>query len=183
VPWGRIALTFDDCGSGGMRWDGPPDWGSMEVPIKRLSSLAGLNCASGTTTAAQPSGGWYDPVVSGDGFLVDQLDANTLSVLYFVLSEDGTQTWFQGLDTLLTTGNYGYGGELFQPHGTHFGAAFDSSQIDKSIGIGSTIKLACTTGSALTGPAIVNGQSGFGPLGSFSLQRLTTPLGIAACSP
>ena len=180
TPWGRIALTFDDCGSGGMRWDGPAGWGSMEVPIKRLSSLAGLNCASGTTTAAQPSGGWYDPTVSGDGFLIDQLDASTLSVLYFALSEDGTQSWFQGLDALAAGA---YSGELFQPRGTHFGAAFSSAQIDKSSGIGSSVQLSCSTGSATTGPFITNGQAGFGPVGTFSLQRLSTPLGIAACSP
>jgi hypothetical protein len=101
-------------------------------------------------------------------------------VLYFVLSGDGTQTWYQGLGALQSGS---YSGELFEPHGTHFGSAFDASQIDKSIGLGSTIQLSCTTGSAVTGPVIINGQAGFGPLGNFSLQRLTTPLGIAACSP
>src|SRR5262249_27350899 len=28
--WGRIGLIFSDCGNGTMRWDGPPEWGSLE---------------------------------------------------------------------------------------------------------------------------------------------------------
>lgn len=180
--WGRIALTFDDCGHGGMRWDGPADWGSMEVPLTRLSSLAGMDCASGatTTSSAQSSGAWYDPTLSGNGFLIDQLDADTLSVLFFGLETEGTQTWNQGL---AVNNGAAYGGELYQPQGTHFGAAFDASKVDKSMGLGSLVELGCSTGSAVLGPSIVNGQASFGPIAPYSLYKLNTPLGVAACTP
>ncbi|MGH8121417.1 MAG: hypothetical protein ACREPT_01450 [Rudaea sp.] len=175
--WGRIALTFSDCNSAGMRWDGPDNWGSMEVPLQRLAALNGLDCASNASTAAQSSGAWYDPATSGDGFLIDQLDAQTLSVLYFGLNQDGTQTWYQGLAAAAAGGNYA--GPLLWPQGTQFGAAFDASKIGKSTRyLVQGLTLACATGSATLSPA-----SGQGPSLLFALHRLTVPLGVAACSP
>jgi hypothetical protein len=175
-PWGRIALTFSDCNTAGIRWDGPANWGSMEVPLARLSSLQGLGCGSGTSTAAQPSGGWYDPASSGNGFLFDQLDAQNLSVLYFALNTDGTQTWLQGIAALGGDGNYS--GPLVLPQGTQFGAAFDESKIDKSTRFQiNPLTLACSTGAGTLAP-----PSTFGPLAQFALHRLTTPLGIAGCT-
>ena len=179
-PWGRIALTFDDCGRGGMRWDGPAGWGAKEVPLTRLSSLSGLGCAAQPPAPAQPSGGWYDPALTGNGFLLDQLDPNTLSVLFFALGTDGTQTWYQGLGT----NNAGtFSGVLLQPHGTNFGDAFDATKIDKSTGLQFQAQLGCSTGSAVLGPEVVNGQGEFGPIAQYALQRLTMPAGVTPCSP
>jgi len=173
-PWGRISLTFDDCANAGMRWDGPSGWGSKEVPLKRLSSLQGLDCASGTTTSAQASGAWYDPALSGNGFLIDQLDPQTLSVLYFVLPNGGTQNWYQGLAT--GSAAQGYSGPLLYPQGTHFGDAFDPSQIVKEATIQVNVNLDCSKGMIATNPII-----GLGPIGLFPVSRLTTPLGVPAC--
>ncbi len=154
-PWGRIALTFSDCNTAGMRWDGPANWGSMEVPLVRLSALNGLGCASTGTTASQPSGAWYDPVISGNGFLIDQLDAQDLAVLYFGLNNDGTQTWLQGTAAAGSSGSFV--GQLVEPSGTQFGAAFDASKIDKSSGTNAKFGFACTTGTAVLGPSFGNG--------------------------
>ncbi|MEP6938386.1 MAG: hypothetical protein ABI846_01380 [Rudaea sp.] len=177
-PWGRIALSFDDCGSGGMRWDGPSGWGAKEVTLKRLSSLQGLSCAAQPPAPAQASGAWYDPRSTGDGFLLDQLDPNTLSVLFFALGTDGTQTWYQGLGTISAGSSSGV---LLQPNGTHFGDAFDRTKIDKSSGLQFEAALGCSTGTAVLGPTVVNGQAGIGPIAEYALQRLTTPAGVAAC--
>ncbi|MFT3790583.1 MAG: hypothetical protein QM741_05815 [Rudaea sp.] len=171
--WGRIALTFDACGSGGMRWDGPSGWGSMEVPLIKLSQLDGLDCGS-AAAAAQASGAWYDPATSGNGFLVEQSDASHLQVLYFQQNTDGTQSWMIG--TATADGNGGYSTQLIEPSGTQFGSAFDKTKIDKSTAYPLSMRLACSSGTASITLAPGN-------VLSFALRRLTTPAGIAACTP
>ena len=171
--WGRIALSFDTCTGGGMRWDGPTGWGSMEVPLFRLSQLDGLGCGS-TSTIAQASGAWYDPVTTGNGFLVERSDPSRLQVLYFQLNTDGTQSWMIG--TAAADGNGGYSAQLIEPTGTQFGSAFDKTRIDKSVAYPLSMQLACSNGTA----SIALGP---GNALTFALQRLTTPAGIAACTP
>ena len=178
--WGRIALSFDSCGSGGMRWDGPAGWGSMEVPLQRLSALQGLGClapGAGTRviTPAQASGAWYDPATTGNGFLVEQADANDLQVLYFQLNTDGTQSWAIGT---ATTSGSGYSAQMLAPSGTQFGSAFDPGKIVKPDAYLLNIGLACATGTASLVPS-----AGSGSTQSFALQRLTLPAGIPTCSP
>ena len=176
VPWGRLALTFDDCNSGGMRWDGPADWGAMEVKLRRLTALNGLDCASGGSASAQPSGAWYDPAASGDGFLVEQFDATHLGVFYFISNADGAQTWAQGVGTW---NGSAYHADMLTPVGTHFGAAFDASQITKPPYFYLLdINFGCATGQAVLSPRV-----GLGPSRLLNLRRLTTPAGVAACSP
>ena len=178
--WGRIALTFDSCGSGGMRWDGPADWGSMEVSLQRLSALEGLGClpiGAGTRviTPAQTSGAWYDPVTTGNGFLIEQSDPGTLQVMYFQLNTDGTQLWTIG--TAKADAGGGYSGQLVQPVGTQFGSGFDGSKIDKSRQWQWQLSnLACATADASLVPLFPSG-----PGLNFSLHRLTTPAGVPAC--
>jgi hypothetical protein len=173
--WGRIALTFDACGSGGMRWDGPVNWGSMEVPLTRLTQLSGLGCGS-TAAAAQASGAWYDPATSGNGFLVEQSDASDWQVLYFQSNADGTQSWLIG--TAVADGNGSYAAQMAEPSGTQFGAGFATTAIAKPITYNLTMQLACATGSATLTPV-----AGTGAAQTFSLHRLTTPAGIAGCTP
>lgn len=177
--WGRFALTFDSCSSGGMRWDGPAGWGSMEVPLRRLSALDGLGCLPigyGTRVVppAQASGAWYDPVTTGNGFLVEQSDANTLQVLYFQLNTDGTQTWLIGTATADTDGSYS--AQMIDPYGTQFGSAFDKTKIIKPVDYQLRLSFACATGTA----SLQSNAQFFAPQ-SFALQRLTTPAGVPAC--
>ncbi|MBS0582828.1 MAG: hypothetical protein JSS42_06975 [Proteobacteria bacterium] len=178
--WGRIALTFDSCSGGGMRWDGPAGWGSLEVPLQRLSALQGLGClplGAGTRVIVpqQASGAWYDPATSGNGFLVEQADANTLQVLYFQLSTDGTQSWLIG--TAAANADGSYTAALYEPGGTHFGNAFDKSQIAKPISADLSLRLACASGSATLTP-----RDGSTPQ-NFALRRLTVPAGVPGCTP
>ncbi len=177
-PWGRIALTFSDCNTASMRWDGPANWGSMEVPLGRLSELNGLGCASNGSAPAQASGGWYDPATSGDGFLFEQVNAQQLGVLYFGSNPDGTQTWLEGLGAPGSDGSYNM--TMIEPQGTLFGAAFDESKITKPAAFQlHGLTLACNTGAAtLTPLANILGTSQ-----QFALQRLTQLLGVASCSP
>ncbi len=175
--WGRIALTFSDCNSGGMRWDAPSNWGSMEIPLARVSALEGLACSSGGSGPAQASGAWYDPRTTGNGFLFEQLDAQTLSILYFGLNPDGTQSWLLGNGAAGSDGSYNV--SFTQPQGTQFGAAFDATKISKPVTYQlQDLTLSCNSGSAVLAPLANGAQSQ--PL---ALRRLTQPFGTAACSP
>jgi hypothetical protein len=175
--WGRVALVFDDCSNAGMRWDGPSGWGGMEVKLHRLLALNGLDCASGGAAPAQPSGAWYDPATSGDGFVVEQFDSAHIGAMYFVSNPDGTQTWSYGVGT--ATGAGAYHIDLLMPVGTHFGSAFDPSQISKPpYFYALDLSFGCTTGQATLSPRV-----GLSPTRILNLRRLTTPQGIAACTP
>jgi hypothetical protein len=174
-PWGRIALTFSDCNTGGMRWDGPSGWGSMEVPLARLTALQGLSCSSSGSGPTQASGAWYDPSQSGNGFLLEQLDSQHLGAFYFGLDTDGTQSWANGILGAGADGSYS--GNLQQATGTQFGAGFDPTKISRNYAAGfSNLNLSCATGTA-------HWQIGFGLVQTLSLQRLTVPAGVAACQP
>lgn len=157
VHWGRLALVFDDCNHGSMRWDGPQTWGSMEVPLTRLTALSALDCSAPAPTqpVPQPSGSWYDTRYYGSGFMFEDLGAarnHDIATVYFGFDAQGHQIWFGGTASdpnqppaqgdALT-------GTLYQPVGTYFGKDFDSSKITKlpqnSL---SNLKFGCGAGSA-----------------------------------
>ena len=139
--WGRLALVFDDCNHGSMRWDGPSGWGSMEVPITRLSSLSNLGCDAPppSTPDQQLSGAWYDPKYYGSGFMFEDLGAargHDINTVYFGFDAKGNQVWFGGileLDPAMPQGQTAasYSGRLYQPVGTNFGADFHANDIVK----------------------------------------------------
>jgi hypothetical protein len=116
-------------------------------------------------------------VTTGNGFLIEQSATSTLQVMYFQLNNDGTQLWTIG--TATAGANGGYSGQLIEPVGTQFGAAFNSSQIDKSRQWQWVLSnVACASATAFQAPLF---QSGPGM--NFALQRLTTPASVPACSP
>ena len=131
--WGRIGLTFGDCSNGAMRWDGPDGWGSMEVPLTRVTSLQGLGCGiqGSTPPSAHPaSGAWYDPTYFGRGFIFEQLDSQRIATLWFGFDNNGASLWDTGLLAANVDGSFS--GTLMQPTGTNFGADFVSTDIHKT---------------------------------------------------
>ena len=179
--WGRIGLTFSDCNTGAMRWDGPPDWGSMEVPLGRLTSLQSLGCGiqGGTPPSANsPSGAWDDPNYSGRGFIFEQLDSQTLATIWFGFDSSGVPVWLTGLLALDSDGSFS--GPLVQSFGTHFGADFNAASLQKVVnGTLTAAPFAC--GSGATQYQTASGQLGLIPA-SLALQRITTPLGLPGCT-
>jgi len=174
--WGRIGLTFSDCTSAAMRWDGAPGWGSLEVPLTRITALAGLGCgASGNATA---SGAWYDPAHFGSGFVVEQLDAHTLATIWFGFDASGLPIWLtgvlhQGFDVPT------YSGTLAQVVGPRFGTAYDAGTVHLAAQGQLAANFHCpgadSAFSALVGAALIPSQ--------LSLQRITQPLGVPPCTP
>lgn len=175
--WGRIGLVFDDCSHGSMRWDGPPDWGSLEVPITHLTELQGLNCADGTTTTTQPSGSWSDARFHGSGFVLEQLDALRLAAIWFGFDGSGNQIWLSGI---AQQGVDGYAATMIEPVGPRFGPTYDPNAFNpQPIGSLSQGKFNCAdaTASVFGFPGLPDAQT---PL-MLQLARFTYPAGVPVC--
>jgi len=176
--WGRIGLTFSDCNVGAMRWDGPPGWGSLEVPLARITALEGTACSAAPSSPVPPqaSGAWYDPAYYGRGFSLEQIDPATIAAMWFGFDAERNPIWLngvlrRGVDVPAFSGLMGQGlgptfGAGYDPNVFHFGAE----------GVVNAV-FQCATASAefsaTVGDALI--QS---PL---ALQRITTPLGVPVC--
>ncbi len=180
--WGRIGIVFDDCSTGTMRWDGPTGWGSLQVPLLHLTSLQNLGC--GTQNGAPPpdpafSGAWYDPAYYGSGFIFEQLDAQYVATIWFGFNQVGHPVWLSGV--LQNNGDDSYSGPLAQGLGPSFGADYNSNDFYPSVqGELDNVRFGCGTGSASYTKRA--GATGF-IASSLNLRRITTPLGLPACSP
>ena len=179
--WGRIGLLFDDCNNGHMRWDGPPEWGSLEVPITRITALSGLSCAADPAVAAptQASGSWYDARYTGSGFVFEQLDTQRVAAIWFGFDAAGNQVWLSGIGQ---QGIDGYAGIFYQPIGPHFGAAYNPAAFNpQQRGMLSQLKVNCLTANGtVTGfPGLPDDPLPF----ALALSRFTFPAGATKCSP
>ena len=176
--WGRIGISFNDCNNGAMRWDGPPDWGSLEVPLNRITALQGLACGGTPSAPNQSSGAWYDPAHYGSGFVFEQLDAQILATIWFGFDASGSPVWLTGVMQSAMDGSFG--GTLAQGLGPRFGAAYDPSVFHFSVqGDLSQTRFQCRSGSAQF--QSVPGQPGYlAP--TQNLTRITYPLGVPMCS-
>ena len=174
--WGRIGLTFGDCNSGAMRWDGPAQWGSMQVPLTRLTGLQGLPCGT-TAQNGQSSGAWFDPAHYGSGFVFEQLSGVQIATIWFGFDAAGNPVWLTSV--LGTVDSPLYSGTLAQGVGPRFGSAYDAGAFHL-VAQGSLVaQLQCINGSAQFQASA--GQPGYlSP--TLSLSRITFPLGVSNCN-
>lgn len=137
--WGTLELNFSDCNNAQMSYAGPAQWGSGSRAIQRLTSIDELGCggkqrltASGARAPSglrQRSAAWYDPTHSGEGWFIEELQ-NGLAVSYwFTFDDQGEQAWTVGVAP--QAGARMEIASSVRPIGTHFGADFDASQIDR----------------------------------------------------
>jgi hypothetical protein len=174
-PWGRMQLSFESCDRGHLRWQGPPGWGTGEVPLIRLSALQGLGCDSTEPPPPQTSGAWFDPALTGSGFLVQQLGNGRSWVGWFDAGTDGVQSWAEntiepGVSPLV----------LYRRVGTRFGAGFDRDQLVPVQWGEVALQISCGD----DGVAQVQPRPGQpAPATHFDLIRLTRPAGLPGCTP
>ncbi len=177
--WGRIGITFADCNRGAMRWDGPPAWGSLQVPLDRLTSLRGLGCGNiAQTPPSQSSGAWFDPAHYGSGFVFEQIDSSTIAPIWFGFDAARNPIWMTG-GLRLGFDVQAYSGSLGQGIGPRFGADYDPAAFHFGAQGQLNVLFQCVTASA-------NFSATLGtPLipASLSLQRITYPLGVPTCGP
>jgi hypothetical protein len=177
--WGRIGITFSDCNIGAMRWDGPAAWGSLEVPLNRLTSLRGLACGNiSSAPPSQSSGAWFDPAHYGSGFVFEQIDSSTIAPIWFGFDSARNPIWMTGV-LHLGFDVQSYSGALGQGIGPHFGADYDPTAFHFAAQGTLNALFQCASGSAnftaSTGEPLIPA--------SLSLQRITYPLGVPTCGP
>jgi hypothetical protein len=137
--WGTLELNFSDCNNAQLSYAGPAQWGSGSRAVQRLTSIDELGCggkqrltANGARALSglrQRSAAWYDPTHSGEGWFIEELQ-NGLAVSYwFTFDDQGEQAWTVGVAN--QAGARMEIASSVRPIGTHFGAAFDASQIDR----------------------------------------------------
>jgi len=175
--WGRIGLTFNDCASGAMRWDGPPGWGSMEVPLARITALQGLGCGA-AQDPAQISGAWFDPAHYGSGFVFEQVGPASLASIWFGFDANRNPIWLTGA-LMRGIDVPSFSGTMTQPIGPHFGVDYDPSTLHGGAQGELSATFECATGNASFTPTI----GGPSLPATLALQRITTPLGVPACAP
>ena len=177
--WGRIELTFDDCSNGAMRWNGPSSWGSMDVSLIRLTSPQGLGCGSQSAPPANTAtGAWDDPAYPHRGFLMEQLDSQTIVTLWFGFDASGEPAWSTGVLSANADGSFE--APLVRDFGTHFGPNFAMTDVQKVVnGALSTSSFSCAAATAQF--QAQPGQTGIVPA-TLSLRRVSTPLGIPPCA-
>lgn len=137
IPWGTLEFRFVDCNSGEFTYAGPTGWGSGTRSFLRLTALSELECSGkrltgggGARTLAgltQRSGGIFDPSHNGEGWMLEELPNGRTLAYWFTYDGNGEQAWTVGISE--TSGGHIVVNDNLQPVGTHFGDAFDATQI------------------------------------------------------
>lgn len=136
--WGSLEIEFSDCEQAVLRWQGPAAWGSGSYPMQRLSRLKEIDCAGqralgehGARSLAgldSRSGAWFQPLRSGEGWMLEHLEGDQALVFWFTFDPLGEQAWLIGQGSLV--------GGLFEVDdvliggGTRFGAGFDAAEVE-----------------------------------------------------
>jgi len=162
-----------------MRWDGPFDWGSLEVPITRLTQLQGLGCSGNPATAPiQISGSWSDHRFHGNGFVFEQLDAQHAAAIWFGFDAQGNQIW---LSSVLQQGVAGFAGTFYQPVGPHFGASYDPAAFNpqQQGSLNSLLSASCVsaTTNVVGFPGLPDNVAPY----ALALSRFTYPAAVPHC--
>lgn len=128
--WGAWTMTFDDCESGRLSYEGPESFGAGEFHLERLSYVQGSPCqAVEPGAAAGYSGSWYDPVTAGQGLTLGVLPGGGAIAYWFTYDPEGNQAWLLALGE--ADGPRVEFPEVFAFRGTAFGAGFDTDAISR----------------------------------------------------
>jgi serine protease AprX len=134
TDWGTLNLSFDGCAAAHLDYAGPIDWGSGQRNLQRLTQLAGLPCGqpyrADDDARSARSGAWFDPARSGEGWIVEALDAGRAALTWFSFDPAGRPTWLFGVGELDADGLRVE--RLQRLDGGRFGAAFDPAALRAS---------------------------------------------------
>lgn len=132
--WGTLSLSFDGCAAAQLDYAGPGDWGSGQRSLQRLTCLAGQPCGqpyqANDDTRSARSGAWFDPARSGEGWIVEALDAGRAALTWFSFDPAGRPAWLFGIGELDANGLRI--DSLQRLEGARFGAAFDPAALRAS---------------------------------------------------
>ena len=144
-----------------------------------LSALlwSGPLLANGAAIEPGHSGHWYDPQRSGEGWVLEVLDAERVLAYWFTYDEEGRQRWLMGMGGIVRdqAGDRIHFGELYDTRGGRFGPDFDPADVVRQVVGQATFRFAdCARGD-------VEFQA-YGQNGRHELHRLGRVMG-AGCAP
>jgi hypothetical protein len=130
--WGTLELSFSDCETASAEWSGPAAFGDGSMQLSRLSFLDDVECDPNTESEPDRvisgrSGAWFDPSHDGEGWMLELLPDGRAVVYWFTYDDQGRQAWLIGVGSL--EGKTFWVDDMRLAHGTHFGAAFDASDV------------------------------------------------------
>lgn len=182
--WGDLVFTFTGC-NGGYAAYLPSDlaraqgWPAEQLKLEHLTTIAGLPCGNGNQAKylhGGISGAWYDPDRSGEGWLVEVLDAQTAFVYWFSYTPDGRQAWFGNVGRI--EGPSIVIDEAIQPQGGRFGPSYNPAQVQ----LAPWGAFALTQTGCSTAVAAAVGPPNYGSVEYTGVVRLSTLAGTQACA-
>jgi Kelch motif len=136
--WGTLRLEATGCNTLRVRYAGAAGFGSGERQYTRLTAIDEAQCGGAralTTSGARApaglrskSGAWYVPARSGEGWLVEELPGDRVSIYWFTFDPQGNQAFVTGVGQ--RSGDTMTFNELYRTRGTRFGDAFESSKVE-----------------------------------------------------
>jgi hypothetical protein len=136
--WGTLRLEAAGCNAVRVRYSGANGFGNGERQYTRLTAIDEAQCSGARAVAASgarsaqglrsKSGAWYVPARSGEGWLLEELPGDRVSIYWFTFDPQGNQAFVTGVGQ--RNGNTMTFGELYRTRGTRFGDAFDASKVE-----------------------------------------------------
>lgn len=178
VPWGRIDLVFDACGSGRLRFQGPTGYGSGERELVQILHLGDQSCSATAPDAGGAgaySGSWYDPESPGQGIVVNSRADGVATLVWFSFSPaDGLPIWLYA-EGRIDDGQMRFAG-VIRPRGSVF-APFDPEALDRTPWGQLELDFAGCDQAELRYAGV---DTDYGS-GQQQLVRLTRPIGLGDC--
>lgn len=182
--WGDLRVYFSDCNNGAISYRSDASFGHDARPIRRLTSLAGVDCqqpnSQPTVQDNQVStGSWFAPERDGEGWLLEAIADNQV-VLYWYTYDvtGGRQYWLGGVGEFDLVTNTIQFDTLNSFTGASFGDAFMSSDVSQvPWGSATFEQLDCGSGTFSFDSTITEFGSN-----SYDLIRLTSNNGIDCAS-
>ncbi|GAB4190699.1 MAG: hypothetical protein Tsb002_18880 [Wenzhouxiangellaceae bacterium] len=132
--WGRYVIEFSSCQHGRILYEGPPEFGSGEIAIERLTGNPRMPCGTAVSGFPPPSaevpgvsGNWFDPTHDGEGWFIQEVAPGLAGFSWLSYDNQGRQAWFLGV-------GFWQGRALIVPamqitRGVAFGDAFDPASV------------------------------------------------------
>ena len=179
ADWGQIELIFTSCDVGILRYESP-DFGQGEMALHRVYGIDGLGCgdALASDAASRWTGSWRDPLFDGQGFMLQVAQTKTEPVFaasWNTYDDLGNQVWLFANQRLDPPASGLLLQQVKQPVNMTFDGELDTSdRIIIDWGQYQLMRSDCNHIDLMYAsllPAFGSGQQ--------SLQRITTPLGVA----
>ncbi|GEM_PF-5446805 len=128
--WGKVSVRFDDCRNSRLHWEAAGEWGNGDVALQRLNALHGLGCADTDAAPPQVSGIWLDSHRASSHYLVQQLKADEVQLVYMGFDEgSGNPEWSVGVDHAFAAGKIPTPTLMPRETGPYFNMPFDPTLI------------------------------------------------------